>query len=960
MTFSHFSFRPVFTGLAAVSLLSAPLVLSACSPATDSAQSAKDATSALTLDFEKYTLDNGLDVVLHVDRSDPIVAINLAVHVGSAREVTGRTGFAHLFEHLLFLDSENLGYGGLDEMNTRIGGEGTNGFTTNDMTQYFQAVPADALEKVVWAEADKLGYFINTVTQGVIDNEKQVVKNEKRQRVDNVPYGHNWYIIGKALYPTDHPYNWQVIGSLADLDAATLDDVKDFYKRWYVPNNVTVTITGDFDPSEAKAYVEKYFGEIPRGPLAEPYPARASNLTETTSLYYEDNFAKLPQFTAVWPTVEKYHPDSYALDILSTYLTDGKSAPLNEVLIDETKVTSGVTTFHNQAEIAGEFYLIMRGEEGQPLERLSQPIADGFARFEENGIPQAALDRIKASLEVGFYNEIQSVLGKAIQLGEDNLFTGDPGFYKTRLAGLNAVTTEDVMRVYNAYIKDRPRLYTSVVPAGQADLVLDGAVKADIVEEKIVPGADAAVEFDPTARTFTPTPSSFDRTVEPDFGAAYTLPSPQVWTGELSNGVSVHGIESRETPLVYFSMTIDAGRKRGDVAKPAVPALTADMMLKGTENKSTAELEDAIKSLGSDVSVNIGSETVSISGNSLARNFDATIALVTEFLTEPAWDAEEFELLKIKTLNAIKTAEADPGSISRRETAKLLYPEDHIYHYTTYGPEEALGDVTLDDLKAFHRDYYAPASAKLKVVGAVDKADVKRAFSPMASAWNTVTMRPITLAPPNEVTESKVYFFDVPGAKQSTLRIQRPSLLATDPDFPLVEAINFPLGGIYTSRLNNTLRVEKGYTYGIGSRFSASDERGFFFIGSSVRSNVTTESLELIKDIVGNYGTTFSEDDLSVMKDALLRGQALKTETLSDKLSLVSQISNYGYAPDFKAVNAERIANMTVDDVKALVEKYMPVDAMNYVVVGDAQTQAEGTARLGFGEPVMIGSTKEE
>ena len=941
--------RVILPTLIATSILG----LSACTSSIGP-DDAASAASTLTLDIEKYTLDNGLDVVLHVDRSDPIVAINLAVHVGSAREVTGRTGFAHLFEHLLFLDSENLGYGGLDAMNTRIGGEGTNGFTTNDMTQYFQAVPADALEKVIWAEADKLGYFIKTVTQEVVDNEKQVVKNEKRQRVDNRPYGHNWYIIGKALYPADHPYNWQVIGSLADLDAASLQDVQDFYKRWYVPNNVTLTLTGDFDIAEAKSYVEKYFGEIPRGEDVEPYPPRASNLSETKSLYYVDNFATLPQLTAVWPTVHQTHPDSYALDILSQYLSDGKSAPLNEVLVDETKLTSGVSTFHNKAEIAGEFYLSMRGTDGEPLDSLMPAIEDGFARFEQNGISEAALNRIKAELEVSFYNEIQSVLGKAIQLGQDNLFTGDPAFYKTNIERLSAVTADDVMRVYNTYMKDKPRLYTSIVPKNQANLVLSGAELAEIVEEKIVAGAEAELEFDPTARTFDPTPSAFDRTVEPDFGEAYTLPTPQVWNTELSNGVRVTGIESRETPLVYFSLSVDAGRKRGSVDKPAVPALTAEMMMKGTTERTTAELEDAIKALGSSVSVNVGSKSTIISGNTLERNFNKTIALVTEFLTQPAFDGEEFELLKIKVENAIKQSNGDPNSISARESLKLLYPENHIYHYTEYGTEEALSRVSLDDIKAFHKDYYAPASASLNVVGSVTRSDVIKAFATMSKTWNTVTMRPITLPPAQEVTSSKIYFYDVPGAKQSVLRIERPSITATDADYPLAEAINFPLGGIYTSRLNNTLRVEKGYTYGIRSGFSANDERGFFRVRSSVRSNVTTESLKLIRDIVGGYGESFTANDLSEMKEALLRGQALKTETLGDKLSLVSQISEYGYPVDFKSKNADAIRSMSLEDVKRLARDYMNVDAMNYLVVGDAETQAAGTVDLGFGYPIML------
>jgi len=326
--------------------VSATALLIGCSDAKTElnrvTSAATESSANLDIPFEKITLDNGLDVIFHVDRSDPVVAIDLAAHVGSARETKGRTGFAHLFEHLLFLDSENLGFGGLDEMNTRIGGEGTNGFTTNDMTQYFQAVPKDGLEKIIWAEADKLGWFINTVSQNVIDKEKQVVKNEKRQRVDNQPYGHNFSIIGKTLYPEDHPYNWQVIGSLADLDAASLQDTKDFYARWYVPNNVTVTIAGDFDIAEAKTMVEKYFGEIPRGADIEPYPPRAGKLAETRKIMHEDDFAAVPRLTMVWPSVEQYHPDSYALDMLMTYLTDGKKAPLVDVLIDEEALTSRV------------------------------------------------------------------------------------------------------------------------------------------------------------------------------------------------------------------------------------------------------------------------------------------------------------------------------------------------------------------------------------------------------------------------------------------------------------------------------------------------------------------------------------------------------------------------------------------------------------------------------------------
>jgi len=943
-----------------LSLTASALAIVACSgseieaPKTDGAP---QADAALEMNFEKFTLDNGLDVIFHIDRSDPVVAINLAAHVGSGRETTGRTGFAHLFEHLLFLDSENLGYGGLDEMNTRIGGEGTNGFTTNDMTQYFQAVPKDALEKVIWAEADKLGWFINTVSQDVVDNEKQVVKNEKRQRVDNQPYGHNLYIVAKALYPEGHPYNWQVIGSLADLDAATLQDVKDFYKKWYVPNNVTVTLSGDFNKVEAKAMVEKYFGEIPRGDDIAPYDAQPATLSESLNFYHEDNFATVPQLSLTWPTVEKYHPDAYALDILLSYLTEGKRAPLNEVMVDEDKVTSDVSGFNYIKEVAGELYLSISPNEGEDIDGLIPSLNKGFARFEQNGISQDDLDRIKAGIEVDFYGDVQSALGKAIQLGEYNVYTDNPGFYKKDIANIQAVTTADVMRVYNKYIKDKPSIAVSFTPKGELELALEGAVKTNVVEEKIIAGEGTAPDFDPAARVLVETtPSSFDRTVEPAFGTGYDLPTAEIWRDKFSNGLEVFGIQSDETPLINFSLHLDAGRQYSSVNKPAVAALTADMLEKGTVQKTTAQLEDAIKSLGSSVSVSNGDTGTFVTGTTLKRNFNKTVDIVMEMLNEPRWDAEEFALLKSKTLQNITQSEGNPNAISARENAKLNYPADNIYHYTSYGPKEKLEAVTLDDLKTFHKAYYGLSDAKLRIVGDYFPSDVKvKLGNGPAAVQDDIRVVPGQAKP---ITESKVYFYDVPGAKQSVLRIERPSLTAKDEDYAMAEAINFPLGGIYTSKLMTKLRVEKGYTYGIGSAFFGNEDRGIFTVRSSVRTNVTKESIDLIQDIVGNYGKDFSQEELDIMKGALLRGQALKSETLNDKLGMLNEISSYGYADDFRAQNAKAVEAMTLEDFKALAAKYLRPDAMNYLVVGDAETQAEGLKDLGYGDPIMLNKDK--
>ncbi len=435
-------------------------------------------TPSFKVEYEKFTLPNGLDVIFHVDRSDPVVAVNLTAHVGSAREKEGRTGFAHLFEHLLFLESENLGKGGLDKMTARIGGSGANGSTSRDRTNYLQTVPKDALEKMIWAEADKLGWFINTVTDDVLAKEKQVVKNEKRQGVDNNPYGHTQYVIDKNLYPADHPYNWQVIGSLDDLQNATLADVKEFFRRWYVPNNVTLIIAGDFDTVQAKKWVEKYFSEIKRGEDVKSLPKKAGNVKETVRLYHEDNFARLPELTYAWATVEQFHPDSYALNVLTEYLSHGKKAPFYQVLVEDKKLAPNVAMYNFDSELAGQVQLEVRAFAGKDLDEVAAAINEAFAKFEKEGISEKDLSRIKAGQETQFYNSLSSVLGKGAQLAQYNYLTNDPGYVEKDIKNILAVTPADVKRVYEKYIKGKNYVATSFVPKGETQLALENSRKA--------------------------------------------------------------------------------------------------------------------------------------------------------------------------------------------------------------------------------------------------------------------------------------------------------------------------------------------------------------------------------------------------------------------------------------------------------------------------------------------------
>jgi len=908
-----------------------------------------------SVDYEKFTLDNGLEVIFHKDDSDPVTAVALTFHVGSAREIEGRTGFAHLFEHLLFLESENLGKGGLDEMSSRIGGSGANGSTSRDRTNYFQTVPNDALEKMIWAEADKLGYFINTVTEAVLAKEKQVVKNEKRQGVDNQPYGHASYVVDKNLYPEGHPYSWQVIGSLEDLQNATLQDVKNFYNRWYVPNNATLVIAGDFDSEQAKEWIHKYFDEIPRGEEIEPLADQPASLDESKKLYYEDNFARLPELRMVWPGVDLYHEDAYALDILTQLLSDGKKAPLYQVLVEDEELTSNVFMRSRNSEIAGEISLITRAYPGTDLNEVESAVNEAFSRFEEEGFTDEDLKRIKAGIETNFYNGLSSVLGKAFQLAQYNIFADDPGYINEDIQKTLAVTKDDVMRVYEQYIKGKPFVATSFVPRGQTDLILEESNEAEVEEEQIV-AEGRGEQFELPAETeYERTPSSFDRSEEPPYGDTPVPAIPEVWETELANGMNVFGIENYELPLVEFEITLEGGLMLEDPSNVGVSNLMADLMTKGTANKTPEVLEEAIELLGANINVYAGRQSITIRGNSLARNYEETLALVEEIMLEPRWDEREFELSKQSTLSQIAQQSANPNSIASNTFNKLLYGEDHILSFNPIGTTNTVENITLEDLKDYYNTNFSPSVADMHIVGAIDENEVIASLSPLEEKWENKAVEIPEFEMPDAPESSTVYFYDVPDAKQSVLRFGYLAMPETHPDFYKATIMNYKLGGGgFASRLTQELREGKGYTYGIRSGFSGSDLAGPFSISSGVRTNVTYESAALVKQILEEYPETFTDEDLNNTKSYLIKSSARQFETSGSKLNMLSNISSYGWEPDYVRDRQETVQSITKDEVQELARTYADPNRMIWLVVGDAKTQMDRLEQLGFGEPVLV------
>ncbi|MDR9417083.1 MAG: pitrilysin family protein [Gracilimonas sp.] len=914
-----------------------------------------------SVDYEKFTLDNGLEVIFHKDNSDPVTAVALTFHVGSAREIEGRTGFAHLFEHLLFLESENLGRGGLDAMSSRIGGSGANGSTSRDRTNYFQTVPNDALEKMIWAEADKLGFFINTVTESVLAKEKQVVKNEKRQGVDNQPYGHANYVVDKNLYPEGHPYSWQVIGSLEDLQNATLQDVKNFYNKWYVSNNATLVIAGDFDSAQAKKWAKKYFDEIPRGDEIEPLEDQPAELNQTKKRYYEDNFARLPELRMVWPGVDLYHDDAYALDILTQLLSDGKKAPLYQVLVEDKELTSNVFMRSRNSEIAGEILFITRAFPGTNLNDVEEAVQTAFAQFEEEGFSEDDLNRIKAGIETDFYNGLSSVLGKAFQLAQYNIFADDPGYINEDIQKTLAVTKEDVIRVYEKYIKDRPLVATSFVPQGQTDLILEGSEEAEVVEEEIVANAEGEQFEIPEEKEYERTPSSFDRSVEPPYGETPTPAIPEVWETALANGLEIYGIENNELPLVEFELTLKGGLMLENPEKVGVSNLMAELMTKGTANKTPEELEETIDLLGASISVNAGQQSITIRGNTLARNYEETMSLVEEIMMEPRWDEREFDLAKQSTLSKIAQQSANPNSIATNTFNKLLYGQDHILSYNPIGTTKTVENITLEDLKAYYENHFSPSVAYMHVVGALDKEKVVASLNGLSERWENKAVEIPDFDLPEPPESSTVYFYDVPDAKQSVLRFGYLALPETHPDFYKANIMNYKLGGGgFASRLTQELREGKGYTYGIRSGFSGSDIAGPFTISSGVRTNVTYESANLVKQILEEYPSTFTDEDLENTKSYLIKSSARQFETSSAKLNMLENISAYGWSPDYVKERQETVQNITKQEVKELAQKYADPNQMIWLVVGDAKTQMDRLVQLGFGDPVMVNEYFEE
>ncbi|MCG9966184.1 M16 family metallopeptidase [Shewanella cutis] len=897
--------------------------------------------SQVGIPYKKYQLANGLTVILHQDSSDPLVHVDVTYHVGSARELAGRSGFAHLFEHMMFQGSEHVADEQHFEVVTEAGGM-LNGSTNTDRTNYFETVPSNQLEKMLWLESDRMGFLLPALTSEKFEVQRETVKNERAQRIDNQPYGRMSERFNQAMFPVGHPYSWPVIGWPEDLNRATVDDVKHFFQRWYGPNNATLTIGGDFDELQALAWVTKYFGEIPRGPEVQPEPKTLVTLDKTRYLSMEDN-VHLPLIRIGFPTVYANHPDEAALDLLANILGGGKTSLVYKNLVkDGYAVQASVSQPCQELACQMSIYALSNPQKGVTLAELEQRILASINEFEQRGVTDDDLQKVKVQFEADTIFGLQSVKGKVSNLALNQTLFGKPNKIASDLARYANVTKDDVMRVFKKYIKDKPMVVMSVVPQGMTALI----AHPDNFTAQTLPVAQTAVEGElPNAKLV----SSFDRSKMPATGAAPVLKVPQIWTSKLANGIEVMGTQSIETPTVELVIYLNGGHRLVPVEKAGLASLTAEMLNESTQKRSGEQLSQALEMLGSTVDFSASEYQSTIKVSALTEHLDETLAILEEKLFEPAFNEADFARVKQQQLQQIQHMQSNPSYQASAALYSLLYGDNNALGVTDTGTLDSVAALTLADVKAFYAEQYRGANAKIITVANLPENALLPKLAGLSKWQGEASVLPPLKSFP-ALKGGTIYLIDKPGAAQSVINIAKRALPydATGNYFKSY-LMNYPLGGAFNSRINLNLRENKGYTYGARTSFSGTGEVGEFIASSDVRTDVTAKAVnEFIKEIKAYQQQGMTDAELTFMRNSVSQGQALDYETPYQKAGFMRMIQRYQLSQDFTTEQDKIINTVTKDELNALAASELDISKMIILVVGDKAKIEADLATLGY------------
>jgi zinc protease len=899
-----------------------------------SAVGADDLPKAPELAVDAYRLPNGLKVVLHCDRTVPRVTVCMAYHVGSKNERAGRTGFAHFFEHMMFRGTEHVpNY----DLPLQEAGADSNAFTSEDITGYFETVPSNFLERALYLEAERLAFLPSALDQEKFDTEREVVKNERLQSYDNVPYGQAEEALLGAVYPPGHPYSWPVIGSMKDLDAASLEDLRQFFFEFYHPGNATICLAGDFDPEQAKSWITRYFGPLEAGP--RPRQLNAVPVSPSARTLELADRVQLPRLYWSWPTVAEDHPDAPALDLLAAVLSDGDASRLERALVRERRVATDVTADSESKEIGGRFTLEATAAEGRSIDDVARALSEELQVLSRNPPTAEELARALAKYEKHTYDRLVAPLGRATVLAIGFAEKDDPKWYRREFARYFQVTPADLNRVAERYLRpervslvirpmgpeeNKPELTPVGPPAGVDDgFPLAARAPAAGPDWSLIPGPSKPPEFAP----------------------------PKFTRKTLSNGIDVWIASWRTLPIVSMRLLLPVGTADDPASRSGLAMLTARLLDQGTTARTATELSEALDALGASLGVGTDNDWTSYSLRVLARQLEPSLELFSEVVRQPRFDRQDFEREKALQLADLLQGPDNAAWIASRVFRSLLYGLGHPYGHPRQGTTQSVESLDLNDAREFHRTRFGPKGAILIVVGDVDPSILLPQLERALGHWSGGDSDP----PPRPKAEPEsepgvVYLVNKPGAVQSVITVGRRWIDRSNPFYFATEIGNRILGGDFLSRLNQNLREEHGYSYGAGSMFLYRRNGSTWAVSTSVRADATAESLhEILKELDGLAGQRpFTTDEIKTARETEMRSYPESFESPEKIAGSLQEMAMYNLPGNYLEKVLDQLEAAPSEEIRhSMIELVAPKERV-ILVVGDRATVEPALRKVGF------------
>lgn len=878
--------------------------------------------------FEKFELENGLEVILHEDHSTPIVGVNMWYHVGSKNEKVRRTGFAHLFEHMMFQGSVHQDVEYISAVQG-LGGQ-VNGSTSEDRTNYWEVVPAGELEGVLLLQADRMGWLLDAMTQEKLDNQKMVVRNERRES-EGEPYAAFWLDFNRNFYPKGHPYDHSVIGEHEDLEAATLDDVKDFFRQYYTPNNATLVIAGDFDAKKAREWTTKYFAEIAPGPPVAEVETWIPTLDREMRFRYQDR-VELPRLSFVWHTPPAFAPEDATMSLAAKVLGQGRTSRLYRRLVHEEKLAQEVSATQMSQQISSAFMIDVTLKPDASMARVEEIVSEEIGKLTTSGPTKEELQRAKNDFEAGFIKSAQRIGswgGRNDRLNRYNHYVGTPDYFR----------------------KD----YESYMTPTEADV-------RDTFARWIGPGR-MVIEFHPYGE---PAPSAtfagLDRRKMPAASPATDLSIPTVARGRLASGATLAVLEQHELPIVRVDLLFKSGTAADPAGKSGLCDLAAAMLLEGTNKRDKFEFEAELESMGTELYYFSQRDGTTFSLTSLEKHLDRSLALLAEALTEPAFPASEFADEKDNRLVNIRREGEDPYLVTAKATRRVMYGASHPYTFMGTGTIASMEAMSIEDARAFAKTHFTPGNATIVAVGDVTLGDLEKRLAKAFSRWEGAAPAAVEMAAPPARSGRTVYLVDKPGDTQSTISIAQIGMSRSDPNWEKLVVANHVFGGFFSSRLNLNLREDKGYSYGVRSQNAPSRGPAIFSMGGRVQADATapsvTEFLREMEEVRGKRPITQKEFEFS--KSNLLQSYAAEFETVGQLAGALSTQAMYGLPDDNLVTYPKRLASVDLPTANATAKEIFHPDRLAIIVVGDLAKIEGPVKKLNLGPIVYLDSEGNE